>query len=391
MGETSERTGEGDTGRPPDPEAVPGGSAGADPGSGTDPFRVLVVDDQPLNRKVAQALLEARGYAVDLAENGRSAVEFLRSHPCDAVIMDLQMPEMDGLAATRAIRGDLGLEELPIIALTTESAEADRKACLDAGMNDHLAKPIDDRPLSRALERWIRPRRTRSSGTDPAALSLRWRRLPNALPGFDIREAKRRTSWNDSFLKRLMIEFSERYIDTPRILRERLAGGGIEEAGEWVRGLGEAAGTLSARKLHLTAHRLERSLRGEDPEMDPEAFGEFEAALGIVMETIQRMGGGTPDGQTALPPPTIGTPPPRIDCFPPPVPASELLPLLEKMETLLRQRNMRAEECLENLMERVQGGPLRKNLDAIAGHVQGLDFEGAGEEVRRMRRRVTAE
>ncbi|MBK9346418.1 MAG: PAS-domain containing protein [Burkholderiales bacterium] len=108
-------------------------------------LRVLVVEDNPLNQQVAQELLTAEGAVIDLANNGQLGVDAVARAipPYDVVLMDLQMPVMDGYAATRAIRTDLGLTQLPIIAMTANALASDRAACAAAGMNDHVGKPFD--------------------------------------------------------------------------------------------------------------------------------------------------------------------------------------------------------------------------------------------------------
>jgi len=118
--------------------------------------RVLLAEDNPTNQFVLLKLLRDLGASVDLAENGRDAVELLRERPYDLVLMDVQMPEMDGLAATRAIRGLPQREQTPIVALTANAFTDDRERCLNAGMNGFLPKPIDPTLLREALERWLR-------------------------------------------------------------------------------------------------------------------------------------------------------------------------------------------------------------------------------------------
>jgi PAS domain S-box-containing protein len=118
--------------------------------------RVLLAEDNPTNQFVLLRLLRDLGVSVDLAENGRDAVELLRERPYDLVLMDVQMPEMDGLAATRAIRELPQREQTPIVALTANAFTDDRERCLQAGMNGFLPKPIDPTLLREALERWLR-------------------------------------------------------------------------------------------------------------------------------------------------------------------------------------------------------------------------------------------
>ncbi|MEX8519649.1 MAG: transporter substrate-binding domain-containing protein [Leptothrix sp. (in: b-proteobacteria)] len=117
--------------------------------------RVLLVEDNPVNQEVAMAILELLGLTVELAENGAIAVEKVRHGHYDIVLMDMQMPVMDGLTATRAIRALAGHERLPIVAMTANVMSGDREQCLAAGMNDHIAKPIDLRDLSATLQQWL--------------------------------------------------------------------------------------------------------------------------------------------------------------------------------------------------------------------------------------------
>jgi CheY-like chemotaxis protein len=117
-------------------------------------MRVLLVEDNPVNQLLGMRLLEKSGLEATLAKNGAEAIEVLDVHPAsfDAVLMDLQMPVLDGLSATRRLRADHRFDQLPIIALTAHAFGEDRRRCLEAGMQDYVSKPIDLERLSRALE-----------------------------------------------------------------------------------------------------------------------------------------------------------------------------------------------------------------------------------------------
>ncbi len=118
---------------------------------------VLVVEDSKTNQIVARGMLKEYGVVIDIADNGRIGVEKVRAGNYDLVLMDMQMPEMDGLAATRAIRADPRFAQLPIVAMTANAMANERDQCLAAGMNDHLAKPIKATALAAVLTRWIAP------------------------------------------------------------------------------------------------------------------------------------------------------------------------------------------------------------------------------------------
>jgi signal transduction histidine kinase/DNA-binding response OmpR family regulator len=124
--------------------------------SRTQGARVLLVEDNEINQEVAFGQLEDAKVEVDIAENGEVAVRMVQDNQYDLVLMDMQMPVMDGIEATRAIRSDPRFGDLPIIAMTANAMAADRDRCLEAGMNDHIAKPIEPEELFRVLVQWIR-------------------------------------------------------------------------------------------------------------------------------------------------------------------------------------------------------------------------------------------
>ena len=116
---------------------------------------VLLVEDNEINQIMASELLTLEGFKVDIASNGQEAVEMVAQHDYDIVLMDIQMPEMDGLTATRIIRQSANT--IPILALTAHTLALDREKSLEAGMNDHITKPLDHTLLFNAMVRWVRP------------------------------------------------------------------------------------------------------------------------------------------------------------------------------------------------------------------------------------------
>ena len=115
---------------------------------------ILLVEDNRVNQMVASGMLRKLGHQVTIRENGEQALEYLRNHSCDLVLMDCQMPVMDGFEATRKLRGMRGLDHIPVIAVTANAMEGDREQCLNAGMNDYLTKPYSIEAMREILERW---------------------------------------------------------------------------------------------------------------------------------------------------------------------------------------------------------------------------------------------
>ncbi|MEY4265979.1 MAG: Signal transduction histidine-protein kinase BarA [Pseudomonadota bacterium] len=186
-----------------DPFATLTGIAGA---------RVLLVEDNDLNQEVATALLTDAGLVVELAENGQLAVDRIKSASFDIVLMDMQMPVMDGLTASREIRGMPEFDHLPIIAMTANVMSGDRERCLAAGMNDHVAKPIEPQALCDALLKWVRPRSglgqqvaaqvVAEAQTEPAE------DLPLMIQGLQVDSALRRLRGNQALYRSLLRKFA---------------------------------------------------------------------------------------------------------------------------------------------------------------------------------------
>jgi CheY-like chemotaxis protein len=123
--------------------------------NGFDGVRLLLVDDEPVNRAVATEFLERQGFHVDVAEDGLEALSMLGMHEYRLVLMDMQMPRLDGIESTRQLRRQRRHDQLPIIAMTANAFAEDKKRCLDAGMNDFISKPIDFDHLTSTIKRWL--------------------------------------------------------------------------------------------------------------------------------------------------------------------------------------------------------------------------------------------
>jgi two-component system sensor histidine kinase/response regulator len=222
--------------------------------------RVLLAEDNPINREVAVELLRMAGLVVETADNGAAAVELTRTRTYDLVLMDMQMPEMDGLAATRAIRARDG-RTLPIIAMTANAFGEDRAACLAAGMNDHVPKPVDPAQLHATLLHWLPLRElvTRwpgsvTQGADSGLVALPWAERLAAVPGLDVALALRHVGGSVDTLQRVLQRFTQTYADgAPALLT---LAPGWRQLAHSLRG---ACATLGAVPLHALITRLENA------------------------------------------------------------------------------------------------------------------------------------
>jgi diguanylate cyclase (GGDEF)-like protein/PAS domain S-box-containing protein len=226
--------------------------------------KVLLVEDNEINRDLATELLGDLGISVSVAVNGREGVERVSAETFDLVLMDIQMPILDGLSATRLIREDGRFRALPIIAMTAHAMGGDREKSLQAGMNDHLTKPIDPDILTRTLVRWlpaeavVRPAEPELLAK-PAAMD---EGLPEHLPPFDIRAALARANGKPRLLRKLMRGFAEQFANAGDDLREHLAAERIAEAERMAHSLKSIAAMLEAKELAAAASEIEQALRG---------------------------------------------------------------------------------------------------------------------------------
>ncbi len=226
--------------------------------------RILLVEDNEINQEVAMGQLEDAEAFVDLAENGQIALRMIEHNDYDAVLMDMQMPVMDGIEATRIIRSESRFQSLPIIAMTANAMASDRTLCLDAGMNDHIAKPIDPDQLFGVLLRWIRrgdDGRGVRGGTSGRAGDGNTSESELVVEGIDVPTGLRRTGGNRKRYVALLRKFAEQQADTVATIQSALAAGDAATAERAAHSLKGAAGTLGASALSEAAARVELAIK----------------------------------------------------------------------------------------------------------------------------------
>jgi CheY-like chemotaxis protein/HPt (histidine-containing phosphotransfer) domain-containing protein len=231
--------------------------------------RILLVEDNPINREVAVARVVSAGVEVDVAVNGVEAVAMAQVGEYELILMDVQMPEMDGLQAARTLRDPRARRVGPIIAMTANAFDEDREACLQAGMDDHLAKPVDPEALYQALLRWL-PAAVAAPGAatlpapprpaDAATKESSWPRQRSrleAIPGLDAPFGLQLFGGNAGLYERVLALFAATYAAGVPPLQQADAGtptATLAEIGHSVRG---ASGSIGARRVEAAAALVE--------------------------------------------------------------------------------------------------------------------------------------
>ena len=249
---------------------------------------LLVAEDNEINQQVAREILEGAGARVTLADNGRQALEMVQNERFDAVLMDIQMPEMDGYQATRAIRQLPGFKNLPILAMTANAMAGDREAALAAGMNDHITKPIDVPQMLETLARHLGMNQASDSGEASS--------LPDHLPGLDLAAGLARLRGNLRLYGSILASFARDQAGAGASLRQAWRQGQREEVKRQVHGLKGVAGNIGAKEIFQACQAVERNLTpgqdGDQPAagaMD-QALDRLQSQLELVLDSIAQVG-----------------------------------------------------------------------------------------------------
>ncbi len=284
---------------------------------------VLLVEDNEINQQVAKEILEGAGLKITLATNGQEAVDAVKENAYDAVLMDVQMPVMDGYTATRKIRewetevrGQRSEDrergsalspqstELPIIAMTAHAMAGDEDKSLQAGMNGHVTKPIDPDQLFATLQEWIKPSEKRvqlqqadigAEKPEPDQAVEVKDELPAALPGFDLADGLKRLQGNKTLYRKLLLNFGNDYNTVANDIRKALDAKDFDQAHSLVHNLKGLAGNLAATDLQSAAVNLENLVKGIGNKT-PSAeklnlkFSDLENALNQALESARSIG-----------------------------------------------------------------------------------------------------
>ncbi|GMW02467.1 MAG: hypothetical protein AMXMBFR84_36030 [Candidatus Hydrogenedentota bacterium] len=252
---------------------------------------VLLVEDNEINQQVATEILASVGIHADIANHGEEAIAMVREKPYLLVLMDCQMPVMDGYTATRKIREDLGNITVPIIAMTANAMAGDREKCLEAGMNDHVAKPIDPAQLYETLLEWAPSFEVEVANTFPTPEQTvdHTPGLPELrdVPGISMEAGLKCVAGNETLYRKLLTQFAGKYAGAFEDLGRLLQGSEYEAAARLAHSVKGVAGNLGALELYESGQLLESQLKSGDYDLSSAPAQRFQTDLAVVVQSLE--------------------------------------------------------------------------------------------------------
>jgi signal transduction histidine kinase/CheY-like chemotaxis protein/HPt (histidine-containing phosphotransfer) domain-containing protein len=350
---------------------------------------VLLVEDNEINQEVARELLEGVGIPVAIATNGEEAVHAVKEREFEAVLMDIQMPVMDGFQATKEIRKwEKGIKEssvfskrltetsaqepMPIIAMTAHAMTGDREKCLEAGMNDYVSKPIEPEKLFSALARWIEPGQRSIPDYLLAKTSVESKKIENLslpeIPGISVKSGLTKVGGNQKLYRKLLSKFRQNYKTVAADIRIALEKDDREAATRLAHTIKGLAGSIGAQDLHLIAVDLEAALRLDPMKNKAAQLDAFSVALDLVVDSIGALELQAPDDSEPRQPAQTGEK--LID-------RDHILTLISEFRQLLEEDDTRAIRTLDTLKQAIPSGIAEDILADLNKHLESYAFENA--------------
>ena len=335
--------------------------------------RVLLVEDNAINRQVAGEMLAQLGVQVAVAQNGQEAVDLIcgcQGEKTDfhAVLMDIQMPIMDGYEATRRIRAEKRFCDLPIIAMTAHALTEERERCLDVGMNEHCTKPIDPLNLEKTLCRHIHRKNQRPpfepTNSTPRVAAPENEALPASLPGINIALGLKRIGGRKALLRQLLIQFAEEFTNASKEMHIYLEAGELQQAQRLAHNLKGVGGNLGAEALAGAAAEFERAFQQCDSGNFAGLMDRMDEKLKEVLNSIASLSplpdGATPAAKTET----------TFD-------QQQVCQLLLEMRQRLRENDLIEEDMLGTLQTVLTSADCQKEVRAMLACIETFDYDAA--------------
>jgi len=328
-------------------------------------IKILLVEDNAMNQEVASEILGCAGAAVDIANNGKEAVSAVKSSAYDIILMDLQMPVMGGYEATKNIRLDDKLKDLPIIAMTAHAMQGVKEECIAAGMNDYISKPIEPEHLFAVIKKWAK--RT-GGGKRPAKAAVAPEKqeaivLPKSGFGVDIESGLGRLNGNRKLYRKLLLDFSKNYTSSPDDLHRLLQQGNLEDARRLAHTLKGVAGNISAYDIQAIAAEIEIKIQNHPSGIEEKLNKKLEAAFAAYNQLLSGIAETMENDEPEDIEKTINP--------------SEVEPVLQELARLVWEDNVDAGRLLEELKGRIYGTKFAQDMQILTECIDNFEFEAA--------------
>ncbi|WP_320008653.1 response regulator [Maridesulfovibrio sp.] len=332
--------------------------------------KVLLAEDTLINQQVAQEILEDAGIIVDIASNGKEAIETLENNVYDAILMDIQMPEMDGFQAVKIIRNRPKIKDIPIIAMTAHALVGDKEKSLLMGMDDHITKPIDPDLLIETLSKWL-PKKTNHSGRSPERPQFpdgQATDIPN-LPGIDTEKGMHRVRGNTKLYLKLLGDFAKNSSDKQTELLESITNKTYVNTRAMAHSMKGVAGNLGIDNLHGILQEME-ALSEQETDIGEPIIQKFKDEIQRVAKGILEFLPQQDEDTTIAVSINVKT-------------INNLRPELEKIADLLEQHDVEAKAIFATLKPSLaQAAPVE--TAELAGLLDRFDFAKAHQKIKEL-------
>jgi len=330
---------------------------------------ILVVEDNKINQLLAREILEETGFIVTIADDGQKAVGMVTSQSFDVVLMDIQMPVMDGYEATKLILKNNRLKKIPIIAMTAHAMASDKKKSLEAGMVQHITKPIDPDELFSALLTWVKPQDSSLLNPWPVEKELGQKRNKinffKNMPGIDIKKGLSRTLGKETLYKKILIQFYDEYADAAITIKKAVETKEEKTVLNLIHAIKGLAGSIGANDLSQAALELETHMESEKDSEVITILKKFNNALKIVIDSIKVIVISTADRELEVDKKEAGRP-------------DFLMQLLLKLEPYILNREPKpSEEIIKEAMNFSWSEKNDKNIDELHQYIMEYKFKKA--------------
>jgi two-component system, sensor histidine kinase and response regulator len=338
-----------------------------------DGISILLVEDNTINQEVATEILSCAGARVEIANNGKEAVDAVATGSYDLVLMDLQMPVMGGYEATKLIRADKKNADLPIIAMTAHAMQGVQAECIAAGMNDYTSKPIDPDNLYTMIKKWTKPAPAAHAAgiqppSEPVGQGGREPELPGCIPGIDLEAGIARVNGNGKLFKKLLLDFGRNGSSYTAEIRKSLTENNIEDAKRAAHTLKGVAGNISATDILNIATQLDQALAGQESNKYKALLADLDKAMRALENTLREM---------EQPAQTDDTPAQYK------ANATQMKPVLKELARFIWENNVDAEKTVEEL-RKLCGSKYAKETAVIAEKIEEFDFDAAKEPMKKL-------